>query len=352
MKPKILLAAIAKNEAAYLPEWIFHHLNVGVEGIIIYVNNTDDNTIAVLELLKKKYPVEYKIVDGISEKEDKYFQEVINKRWLANSPLHSKSYADIYRNTDPDKYDYILYIDIDEYLCFKNELTGDTFGAFDQDSVMLFRWFSLTGDNEMFTCLSENLNGEFDDLTKYMVKTGLDNIMFSNTHKVLHNNKQPRVYEDALLLHRTLRSREEYIALLARSNPSKNRLSNGFKINRRGWTNRAGSILPSQFSDRLKEYKQKYEEFLDSAGLHIELDIARKNVSYRSAQVVENINLIKKQNSELVKVFKGTGITHFSFYEWFLSELKHSFINFFFPSLKIKHTTLNEKLKSLFKVKK
>jgi hypothetical protein len=52
MEPRILLAGIAKNEAAYLPEWIFYHLNIGIDVIRVYVNNTDDNTLQILDKLK------------------------------------------------------------------------------------------------------------------------------------------------------------------------------------------------------------------------------------------------------------------------------------------------------------
>ena len=54
---KIKLAAIARDEAAYLPEWIFHHLDFGFDEIEIYINNTVDNSSAVLENITDNYPV-------------------------------------------------------------------------------------------------------------------------------------------------------------------------------------------------------------------------------------------------------------------------------------------------------
>ena len=41
---RVKLVAIAKDEAAYIPDWIFHHLHFGFDAIDIYVNNTSDNT--------------------------------------------------------------------------------------------------------------------------------------------------------------------------------------------------------------------------------------------------------------------------------------------------------------------
>jgi hypothetical protein len=54
--PNIHLTGCAKNEAAYLPEWIFHHLNIGFNSIKVYVNNTDDNSIEVLNKIIKHHP--------------------------------------------------------------------------------------------------------------------------------------------------------------------------------------------------------------------------------------------------------------------------------------------------------
>ena len=63
---KIKLVAIAKDEAAYLPEWIFHHLYFGFDAIDIYVNNTTDNT---HELSQYLAPLEsVSLIDG-----DSYF---------------------------------------------------------------------------------------------------------------------------------------------------------------------------------------------------------------------------------------------------------------------------------------
>ena len=47
---KIKLVAIAKNEAAYLAEWIFHHLYLGVDEIEIHFNRCSDNTLDYIEI--------------------------------------------------------------------------------------------------------------------------------------------------------------------------------------------------------------------------------------------------------------------------------------------------------------
>jgi len=50
MRPmKIKLIAVAKDEAAYIPEWVYHHLNFGFDSISIYTNNISDNTRDVID---------------------------------------------------------------------------------------------------------------------------------------------------------------------------------------------------------------------------------------------------------------------------------------------------------------
>ena len=46
MKAKVKLVAIAKNEAAYLPQWIHHHFSIGFNEIEIFINDTTDNSVA------------------------------------------------------------------------------------------------------------------------------------------------------------------------------------------------------------------------------------------------------------------------------------------------------------------
>jgi hypothetical protein len=63
---KVKLVAIAKDEAAYLPDWIFHHIYFGFDHISVYVNNTTDNTEKLKERLSLNTQVSF--LDG-----DKYF---------------------------------------------------------------------------------------------------------------------------------------------------------------------------------------------------------------------------------------------------------------------------------------
>jgi hypothetical protein len=350
MKPKILLAGIAKDEAAYLPEWIFYHLNIGVHGVMIYVNNTNDNTVDILDKIKENHRVDYKIVDGIEKNQDEYFLKQISNNWLNYSPLQSKSYADIYRRTDSGDYDYVLFLDIDEFLCLgKNINDMDVKEDFVCD-VTLFKWFSVTGDRKPFMNMFAEVKGEYDQFCKYMIKTGKNDVRFESVHKASIGMQKVEVYSGGLLVHRVLRSKVEYLALLARSNPTKKKLSNGFKLNRRGWTSKATASLPSQYAYIFDKYDDRFVEFCHSIDIDDELNSARQSVLCRAENVKKQIGLLLQQNSELGRVLDGTGLKHFSLFIWLKNELKNKFILRVFPSLRIKHVPFFTYIKYKLKI--
>ncbi len=59
MTPRIAIAAIVRNEACYLLEWLAFHLVQGVQLFRIYDNNSDDGTGALLRSLAAAVPIEY-----------------------------------------------------------------------------------------------------------------------------------------------------------------------------------------------------------------------------------------------------------------------------------------------------
>ena len=72
-KIKIKLVAIAKNEAAYLPQWIFHHLRLGVDSIDIYINGSSDNSVEISRIINSFEP-RFKFYES-----DKYVEKCIKE---------------------------------------------------------------------------------------------------------------------------------------------------------------------------------------------------------------------------------------------------------------------------------
>lgn len=348
--PRILLAGIAKDEAAYLPEWCFHHIRLGVAGIIVYVNNTSDNTSVVLDKIGKNNPVSYKIVDGIEVSEDKDLMALIHPNYNRRTPLQAKSYADIYLNTSAEHYDYILYLDIDEYLLPETDLAAL---VSDKKHAYYFPWFSLTGDAEPFAPVVNNLKGEYDSFAKSMIKTGLSSIQFISPHTVTAQGVAFHVEKNSLVLHRVLRSVNEYKAMILRSTPSNtHRMANGFKLNRKGWTTRFTDVYEGPNTRLFSNYREDYTRFLQANELFDELNTARASVLKRSdsfENIIQELNYI---NSEIVKVLPGTDLKHISWLKLFMQLSKTWFTSLFLPSLAIKHLSPRNLIKEKLSFRK
>ena len=106
------LCLIAKNEARYLVEWLAYHRIVGFDEIVIYENNSTDESAAMLKKLDQA---------GM----------VTHRRWTLgrNESPQITAYQDAFRKV---KTDWILFIDADEFLVMHHHKTvGDFLRTFD-----------------------------------------------------------------------------------------------------------------------------------------------------------------------------------------------------------------------------
>ena len=92
----LAIAAIAKNEGAYIKEWIEFYVKQGVSHFLIYDNDSDDNMHEVLQPFITQGIVTYKKLPGKVRQMEAYNMAVNN-----------------YKN----KFRYIAFLDLDEF-CF------------------------------------------------------------------------------------------------------------------------------------------------------------------------------------------------------------------------------------------
>ena len=90
------IVAIAKNEGKYLREWIAYHLSLGISAIIIYDNESQDDTQSIIQTCKsqKVVCVEWPSVDRFSPQRSAYADGL--NRLIA--------------------YSWVFFIDIDEFI--------------------------------------------------------------------------------------------------------------------------------------------------------------------------------------------------------------------------------------------
>lgn len=96
MNKSCILVAIAKNENRYIEEWVKYHSTIGFDKIVVYDNDSSDGMPDTINFLSLECPVDcitWPSIDRVSPQRSAYNDAV--KRYK--------------------KYDWILFIDIDEF---------------------------------------------------------------------------------------------------------------------------------------------------------------------------------------------------------------------------------------------
>lgn len=276
MKNKIKLIAIAKDEAAYLPAWIFHHLYFGFDEIDIYVNNTTDNTRELQGALSHNTQVNF--ING-----DQFFKEDIA------SPQAAAYFYGL-QSAKKDEFTHVLCLDIDEFWTPKNfkDSIQDCLAKVGGD-VISFEWlnkhseeipFGNTFDYVLIGSKGSHVKSIFSTDLK-IKKVGAHNIVSSNAinkladgsifdfknkmNSTIPESKKSPYLKDYFIVHRMFRSEMEYVSLLGRGRPSQTGAL--FKNNRPGYC----------VSKKLTEFKPD-ALLLDKYNKEMSLLLSNKNI--------------------------------------------------------------------------
>ncbi|MCQ8886186.1 glycosyltransferase family 2 protein [Pseudoalteromonas agarivorans] len=315
---KVKLVAIAKDEAAYLPEWIFHHLHFGFDAIDIYVNNTSDNTEELAVALKNNEAVNFldgeKFFDGTSE---------VPQR---------DAYIAAYDEARNSEYTHVMYLDIDEFwtpLDFKTTV-HECLAEINAD-VISFEWFLHMHEKDSFsTTFKEQVKGRKGFLVKSLVKTNMQ-LRALNPHNVnikgadyrladgsafkfkigeSHKVNPEEELKSFFITHRMYRSEMEYTSLLLSGRGAKLTSGSIFKNNRNGYyknTQINKSFLVDK--DTLTDYHSKYDSFLNTYQLDDILSRARLFVKQRYNRALLSIESAPLSELDTInKVFKNISL--------------------------------------------
>ena len=312
---KIKLAAIAKDEAAYLPEWIFHHLHCGFDAIDIYVNKTTDNTNLIAEKLQTLPNVSFVNADKIFE-QNEYPQEAC--------------YRTVFDNTDKNEFAYIMFLDIDEFWFSKDLKKGikESLHQLNYPDVLCLNWFIKQGETKFSSLYENTLIGSTSRWVKTIFSTKLDiqrievhNVAGPNIQYTLANGKKwdfgerlingafvkdPFYEQNALdffVIHRMYRSQMEYVSLLVRGRPtSRGKEWSVFKDNRNGYLGPHSAKEVIQLgSQDIINLQELYAEFLIRYDLKIELETAREFVLKRFRFALHQIRTSHWKNHGILK---------------------------------------------------
>jgi hypothetical protein len=249
---KVKLVAIAKDEGAYIPDWVHHHLYFGFDAIDVFVNRTTDNTISILEGLKSKtnqlnyYSADW--IDRCPNDASNYLQFIV----YAQAFEQEKSKAE---------YDYVMFLDIDEFWMPQNAQTSiqDCLKQNPNADILSFGWINEHGGQEPFKPISRQVIGQLSPLVKSAIRVSCD-IREIGLHGAFGKNcghtmvdgdnffAEPLNREclhpdliklrSVMIVHRMFRSPIEYVSLLSRGRPSD---SLPLKLNRKGFNKALGT---------------------------------------------------------------------------------------------------------------
>lgn len=319
---KIKLLAIAKDEAAYLAEWIFHHLYFGFEHIEVLVNRTSDNSISIIDSISAIYKnVSYSLYDWVD---------------LCPSPVQKNiqyiAYADSYQRALNAGYSHVFFLDIDELWTPHDFATsiGDYVAKYPSDASISFNWACELGVDDEFSLIKRDTSVFLNEHIKTLVNirskiqemkihspvflSGVNHILAGGAEFVPRDQNQqfhkfkPSQLQDAFIIHRMYRSEIEYVACLYRGNPNSNEsIGSVFKDNRHGFKTHSDNVITIDFSPtRFQDYTGQFDRFVDECALADEIQKARDFVRFRSNEAIPHIRDLVKRDADLAKqLFNG-----------------------------------------------
>jgi len=314
-KLKIKLVAIAKNEAAYLAEWVYHHLHFGISAIEVHYNGCNDNTLEVAEGLHSE-PVSFINADAVFE----------NSRAKPQIEI----YRNAFRKAKEEGFDHVMFLDIDEFWVPYDLTTSisDFIQSAPYFDVMSFQWANKVKDHEAFSpAISDATNvqpaRQLKSVYKTFITPGLlnpHNIMdnaliriessfnkFTPTNRYHSLAAKESLPPKAFILHRKYRSQVEYVASLDRGGTARGKsVASKFKSNRAGFENKKTYEVIQFPAKALESYRASMSNQLRRLEEEGMLVRARETVMQRYFKVLDNIRSAPPQESFVIeKILKN-----------------------------------------------
>ncbi len=324
-KPKDLrvkLSAIAKDEAAYLPMWVFHHLRMGFDEIEIYLNLIEDNSVDVCRKISAHYPLVYRDANYIYDN-------------LEDDSYQKTAYRIMRKEARADKFTYLMFLDLDELLCstmpggsIRQCLTELNF-----PDVVSFQWALKSGDTKEFglplahsNCLHNDMHVKSVFKPELRIQSVRVHNVVSRSAKYVLSDGEPKRNRGShvvqigqfseselkpyFVLHRIWRSQLEYVAHLAKGSPDflfnvYHRVDNGkesrqlrLKSNRLGYERQTlldhfeSAISHAVDDEELLQYEADYQNFIQKCELEKPIAEGQQFVKNRARDLLQTLSVM------------------------------------------------------------
>jgi hypothetical protein len=316
---RIKLVAIDKEEAAYMSEWIYHHLSFGFDSIDVYTNNISDNTKGVLKKISKKYDVTDVDADFILG--------------CSNGGFQTIAYGIALQKAKLDGYSHIMFLDIDEFWTPKDFQTSikDFLINLKDPDIVSFPWF-LKVDKVQFSSPFQNSNRFVPNRhVKTIIKTGVSvssidihcivssgsisilpdgNILAEHGKNVPLMDKAYDIFPPAFISHRLCRSEVEFVSLLGRGRPGSAIGMAALKKNRPTFIRPSEHDLVFEINANImSNYTNGLNEFLEHCSVNVEINKGQDYVLSRYFDVIDRFKVLGLDESkEIIKLLKGVGL--------------------------------------------
>ncbi|MCU7554454.1 glycosyltransferase family 2 protein [Alteromonas sp. ASW11-19] len=314
-KPSVKLVAIAKNEAAYLPEWLYHHLYIGVDHIEVHYNRCSDNTENYREVFANEPRVEFINADDVFNSSVKNPQTTI--------------YLTALKSASAAGFTHCLFIDVDEFLTPQNlnEPLSALIERVKDFDVLVFQWGNKKEPAEPFSpaisqqlALSKNVHVKALVSTTAKVKamtphgpthsallrkcvTGGVFIAEGKEHALLSKQSLSGPMDSWFIVHRMFRSQIEYVSLLGRGRPNKAHKNEGIaslKSNRNGYGPFPHLTTVTFDEESYRQYSEYMQGCLSKPSVQREVDLGRRFVKKGYSEVIDLVKRIPPEHADRV----------------------------------------------------
>jgi hypothetical protein len=316
-KPKVKLAAIAKDEAAYLAEWIHHHRYFGFDAIDIYVNNTSDNSWQYAERFRRAAHVNLIDADAFFDGETACPQTRVYRHALEQSRK--------------DGFTHLLCLDVDEFWT-PADLGSSIKDCIDDcgGEVISFEWFNRHEAEDFGRPVERSISGVRHQFVKSLFSTsadvrqiGIHNVIargarytladgrefsFPGSHNEFVSREESRGdLKPYFILHRMYRSQKEYVSLLGRGRPAfQDPQAIRIKDNRLGYNALSQAAQTLEFDeDAVSRYHASYDDFVQAFGLSDSIRQGREFVLHRYGRVLDTIAKAGLEDFQLIEKVLG-----------------------------------------------